>query len=402
MTHVLRRTGDELLLWTALVSLLVLLSLSATSPAADLAAEEVPHEGGPGAVVVEPDGDRGRIAVVPDPPYNNWNHWNDGHPWYHHGAPRVQIWVDRGPDAVYSPGDRLWVFFRVDRPSYVTVIDYAPDGSVRVLFPNRWSGSGYVRPGRTYRIPESGRYSLRIAGPGGVETLVACAHEVPWPSGQSGFWVPPSRSHRGRVIVEGRSGSWHRPGRPGRVVVPHPSYWPVPSWWVDRPGSWSCDEVSFRVVPYGWYGDPWRGDAWYDDPWRGDPHGYGRDDDRHGNGLIARRVFTIDDTDDAFYHEIDDDVVLVVECTEGRSGEPTEIVGRIDRKGEARDDVLFRIDVEGRRGHTPNTDRVYEERLEREDMRLEIRVLDFATDRPGRWDPPVIRWIRFEMELRRD
>ncbi len=412
MTAVLRNAGDRHILCTALCTLLVLLSFCVASPAADIAVEEARPEGRGSEAVEDPDdGRRGRVDVVPEPPWGGWGDWEHGHPWHHHGAPRVQVWVDRGPWGVYAPGDPLWVFFRVDRSAYVTIIDYTTDGEVRVLFPNRWSGSSFVRPDRTYRIPRDGRYSLRIAGPGGVETLVACAHEAPWPGGRGGAWVPPRRPHRGRVIVEGRPGPWHSPGRRGRVVVPSPPVWPVPEPWYDRPGSWSCDQISFRVAGLGWgydhpHGDPWHGDphGWYGDPWRGD-RDQGRRDGRERPAaprIIFRDVFTIDDDDDAYYHEIAQGAVLVVECVEGRSGEPTELEGRIERNGQRRDEVLFRIDVEGRRGHRPNTDRVYEELLEDEDVRLEMRVVDFATERPGRWDPPLIRWIRFEVEVLRD
>lgn len=407
MTNVLRTVSDRRLLLSAFLTLLVLLSCSVVSSAADIAVEEARPEGEREKPVDESrSGGRGRV-VVPEPSWGGWDRWEHGHPWYHHGAPRVELWVDRGPWGVYAPGDPLWVFFRTDRSCYVTIIDYAPDGSVRVLFPNRWSGSSYVRPGRTYRIPRDGHYSLRIAGPGGVETLVACAHEVPWPSGYGGAWVPPRRPHRGRVIVDGRPGSWHSPGRPGRVVIPQPGYWPVPGAWHDIPGGWSCDEISFRVVGYGWndyHGDPWHdhyGDRRYGHP--DDPRWNDRRGSEDARRIVFRDVFTIDDVDDAFFHELSDEAVLAVECVEGRDGEPTEIVGRIEREGDqGRTETLFRIDVEGRRGHRPDTERTYEELLEPEDLMLEMRVLDFSTERPRRWDPPVIRWIRFEVEIFED
>ncbi|MBD3368640.1 MAG: DUF4384 domain-containing protein [Candidatus Eisenbacteria bacterium] len=406
MTDVLRNAGERHIFWTTLLTLLVLLSLSVASPAAEIAVEEARPERDGGAAVPRDDGEaRERVVVVPEPSWDGWDDWGHGRPWHHHGAPRVQLWVDRGPWGVYAPGDPLWVFFRVDRSCHVTIIDYATDGSVRVLFPNRWSGSSFVHPGRTYRIPRDGWYSLRIAGPGGIETLVACAHEVPWPSGQSGAWVPPHRSRRGRVIVEGRSGPRHSPGRPGRVVTPSPRHWPVPDPWYDAPRRWSCDEISFRVAGYGWDGHGWYG---------GRPYGYHDDrsyeprpdGSRRGDGegwrLLLRDVFTIDDEEDAYFREIVEDVVLVVECVEGREGEPTEIEGRIEREDGDRIESVFRIDVEGRRGHRPDTDRVYKELLEREGVRLEMRVVDFSTERPGRWDSPVIRWIRFEVDVLED
>jgi hypothetical protein len=317
-----------------------------------------------------------RVVVDPEP---EWCGWGERHDGWHDEGPRIDVWVDRGDWAAYRPGDRLWVYFRVDRPCYVTIIDYAPDGRVDVVYPNRWSGSDLVRPGRTYRVPESRMYSLRIAGPGGVETLVACAHQAPWPSGPHGRWIPPFEPRRGRVVV-GRPGGSVPPGRPGRVVSPR-AVWPVPDGWRDRPSDWGCDSASFYVAD-----DGWSGGAWGEGPWQ-------------GSHYVFQDRFTMERCADSFNRDLylaDRSVVIRIECTESRSGDPTEIVGRVMWGGGRDDEPLFRIDVDGRHGERPAVGSVYAADVG--PLRVEVEVDGFELGGSSqRWAPASIDWIRFDL-----
>jgi hypothetical protein len=354
------------------------------------------------------DGTRSnRVVVTPEPTWNGWGDWHDG---WNDGGPRVDVWVDRGDWSVYRPGDRLDVFFRVDRSCYVTIVDYAPDGSVSILFPNRWCGSNFVSAGRTYRIPESRMYSLRIAGSGGEETLFACAHSAPWPSvSGGGYWIPPYQPHRGRVIV-GRPGGNHPPGRQsgrrspwgqGRVVVGSGSGWPVHPDWHDRRERWGCDSVTFQVES----GHPWsrRGSGWRDqyqspnDGHEGDGHWYG------DHGTIFRDDFRMGRCSDSYYRNIEgrqSPMVLNIECVESRKGDPTEIVGRIVWEDGWGSETVFRIDVEGKHGDRPVEGRVYEAGTG--DLTVEIRVDDFSVDMGKPWQLPRIKWIEFDVEVLSD
>ena len=312
-----------------------------------------------------------RVVVEPGPGWNGWSEWGGS---CGGGRLRVQAWVDRGEWATYSPGDPLWVFFRVSRPCYVTVIDYAPDGRVEVVYPNRWSGSRLVHPGRVYRVPESRQFSLRIAGSGGVETLVVCAHEAPWPSGPGGIRTPPFHSWGGRVVVEGdrRRPS---PGGRGIVVLPGGRSCAVPPAWHARPDGWSCDHVSFRVVP---------GHGWHDD-------------------LRIRDTFTMRRPSDAFFKEIrhrDGNGLLRIECTESSHGEPTEIVGHFSWEGGWGSMPLFRIDVDGQHGERPQRGRVFVEHAG--SVRVEVEILDFRIEHAGKWRPDRIDWIRFGVRITSD
>lgn len=92
---------------------------------------------------------------------------------------KARVWTERDRLGI---GDEATVCFEVDRPCYVTVFDFSTDGSITVLFPNRFQPDNRARPGRTYRIPgEEGGYRIRVQGPPGQEQLklFATTEDVP-------------------------------------------------------------------------------------------------------------------------------------------------------------------------------------------------------------------------------
>ena len=92
---------------------------------------------------------------------------------------KARVWTERERLGI---GDEATVCFEVDRPCHVTIFDYSTDGSITVLFPNRFQPDNRVRPERTYRIPaEEGGYRIRVQGPPGKEQLklFATTEDVP-------------------------------------------------------------------------------------------------------------------------------------------------------------------------------------------------------------------------------
>lgn len=368
--------------WLAAVVVLFTLIAMTTCRESALGAtaveEERPRDENPAPA--ERDATRQKVVVDPQPWWPADGQW---HEWDQPDAPRIRVWIDRGEWATYEPGDRIAVFFRVDRPCRVTILDYTTTGEVEVLFPTPWSSSNVVRPHRVYRIPDTGRYALRIAGPEGVETIVACAHEAAWPAGFSAPWVFPERRgsrwprHReqrghGAVVVEpgGPRGS----GR-GRVAV-EPRWWPVPSAWHDTPGLWSCDEVSFYVA------DDWR---WRDDPWRPGP--------------VLMEQFEMWRCSDEFSREVrtrDGIAEVAIRCTESHEGRPTEITGRLMSGDGWESEEIFRIDADGKRGDLPREGRTYTRRIGA--LRVEVQVLDVELSDRAR-GRRRIEWIRFDVRV---
>jgi uncharacterized protein DUF4384 len=66
--------------------------------------------------------------------------------------PRVELWTNRGDAAVYTRGERVRVYFRLDRDAFVTIFRVDTDGRVRVLFPREPWDDSYVRGGREFEV----------------------------------------------------------------------------------------------------------------------------------------------------------------------------------------------------------------------------------------------------------
>lgn len=93
------------------------------------------------------------------------------HPQIYISIPRsadVSVSVDRGEGATYTIGDPVTIRYRTTRDGYVNLIDYLPNGDVRVLVRNRFIRSG---------ISET--YSGTVSGPGGTERLVVLLTPTP-------------------------------------------------------------------------------------------------------------------------------------------------------------------------------------------------------------------------------
>ena len=92
----------------------------------------------------------------------------------------VDIWTDRGKDAVYESGEPVEIKVRASDDGYLLVYDIDSEGYVRVLYPYEGS-SGYVAGRQTYRVPpnQSG-LQLVVQGPVGQGYIVAIVSREPF------------------------------------------------------------------------------------------------------------------------------------------------------------------------------------------------------------------------------
>src|SRR5690349_24864391 len=74
----------------------------------------------------------------------------------------VEVWTDRGDDAVYQPGDAMTLKVRSTDDAYLLVYEIVSDGDVRLLHP--WRRSNRLVDARhTARLPdESSGYELLV------------------------------------------------------------------------------------------------------------------------------------------------------------------------------------------------------------------------------------------------
>jgi hypothetical protein len=91
----------------------------------------------------------------------------------------VDVWTDRGSDAVYQPGDPMQVKVRATDDAYVLVYEIDAEGYVHVLYPYQ-GRSGFMEGRRTYRVPaEDSDVDLIVQGSVGQAYLVAIASRDP-------------------------------------------------------------------------------------------------------------------------------------------------------------------------------------------------------------------------------
>ena len=84
----------------------------------------------------------------------------------------IKLWTNKN---VYQPGDPIEFSFRSDMDCYLTLIDVATEGVIRVIFPNKRHPENFIKAGRTYNIPGDYNFQLKITGPSGVERVKAIA-----------------------------------------------------------------------------------------------------------------------------------------------------------------------------------------------------------------------------------
>src|SRR6266545_3966655 len=66
--------------------------------------------------------------------------------------PRIEVWTNRDDAAVFTRGERVRVYFRLDQDAYVTIFRVDTDGRVRVLFPRDPWEDNFARGGRDFEV----------------------------------------------------------------------------------------------------------------------------------------------------------------------------------------------------------------------------------------------------------
>jgi hypothetical protein len=59
----------------------------------------------------------------------------------------LRLWLDKTTEVVYSPGERIKIFFQVSQDAYVTLYNYDTVGGVKVIFPNQNSAPVLIKAG---------------------------------------------------------------------------------------------------------------------------------------------------------------------------------------------------------------------------------------------------------------
>jgi len=149
--------------------------------------------------------------------------------------PRVELWTNRGDGAVYTRGERVRLYFRLDQDAYVTIFRVDTDGRIRVLFPRDPGEDNFARGGRDLEVDgnELAREAFTIDDYPGVGYIFAVTSADPFvydkiESGQHWDY---------RVIADGRVR-----GDP-YVAMTDLAERIVPEGYVD----WDYDVISYNV-----------------------------------------------------------------------------------------------------------------------------------------------------------
>ncbi len=101
------------------------------------------------------------------------------------GGVTVSIWTDK---TAYVVGENVTITYTVSQAAYIYVLDFQPDGVVRQVFPNSYSGWNYVSAG-THTLPD-GMYRFTVYPPTGVEQLQIIASGTPLTLAPSSYGQP--------------------------------------------------------------------------------------------------------------------------------------------------------------------------------------------------------------------
>lgn len=92
----------------------------------------------------------------------------------------VEVWTDRGDDAVYRPGEAMQVKARTNDDSYLLVYTIDSEGQITMIYPFKRS-PGMVEGSRTYRMPaDNADYELTVEPETGQGYIVAIASRTPF------------------------------------------------------------------------------------------------------------------------------------------------------------------------------------------------------------------------------
>ena len=149
--------------------------------------------------------------------------------------PRIELWTNRGDAAVYTRGERVRLYFRLDQDAYVTIFRVDTDGRIRVLFPRDPWEDNFARGGRDLEVDgnELAREAFTIDDYPGVGYVFAVTSADPFVYDQ----IESGQHWDYRVIADGRVR-----GDPYVAMTDHAERI-VPDGYVD----WDYDVISYNV-----------------------------------------------------------------------------------------------------------------------------------------------------------
>jgi len=104
------------------------------------------------------------------------------------GGLAVSLATERGAGAVYREGEDMVVLATASKDVYAKIYHVDAGGAVKLVWPNRFGGSGRIAAGQTVRIPGAGDpFRFLMQPPFGAEFLKLVASTVPFAEREADF-----------------------------------------------------------------------------------------------------------------------------------------------------------------------------------------------------------------------
>ncbi len=88
----------------------------------------------------------------------------------------IKLWLNnQAKTKNFKIGSKIHFFFQASRDCYLTLMDISTDGTINILFPNKFQPTNFIQAGRVYDIPGDYQFDMTITGPEGIERVKAIA-----------------------------------------------------------------------------------------------------------------------------------------------------------------------------------------------------------------------------------
>jgi hypothetical protein len=104
------------------------------------------------------------------------------------GGLSVSVATERGAGAVYRSGEDMVILATASKDVYAKIYHVDAGGSVKLIWPNQFGGSGRIAAGQTIRIPGPGDpFRFQMEPPFGTEFIKLVASTLPFAKNEADF-----------------------------------------------------------------------------------------------------------------------------------------------------------------------------------------------------------------------
>ncbi len=85
---------------------------------------------------------------------------------------KVTLWTERGLNGIFKDGEKLVINIRSEQDCYIKLFHIGVDGSVKMIYPNKYEKNNFISANTTYKFPKpSMGFEFSLGAPYGIETI---------------------------------------------------------------------------------------------------------------------------------------------------------------------------------------------------------------------------------------